>query len=131
MKRLKTVLLLAFFCPEMQAQTPGEMAAAQPPSHFKKAAFPGGEAMLAGFFQENLRYPSLALENGLEEEVGLRLSLLENGEIGDIKTVEPLSLGCDEEARRLVLALPPWRPATLGGKPVPSKVYLKIRFRLR
>lgn len=87
--------------------------------------------MLTGFFQDNLRYPSLALENGVEGEVGLRLTLLENGEIGNIKVVNSLGFGCDEEAVRLVLALPSWHPATLGGRPVTSEAYLKIRFRLQ
>lgn len=130
MKKWRLALLLAFFCSAMQAQTPFIFTERQQfPT--EQPTFPGGEAMLTGFFQENLRYPSLAMENGVEGEVGIQLSLLENGEIGNIKVVEHLGLGCDEEAVRLVLALPSWHPATLEGKPVPSETYLKIRFRLQ
>ena len=38
---------------------------------------------------------------------------------------------CDEEALRVVKAMPQWKPATFKGKPVRSKYVMPINFKLQ
>ena len=50
-------------------------------------AFPGGEEAMNKYISENLQYPALAKENGVEGIVNVAFTVKSDGSIGSIKIV--------------------------------------------
>ncbi|MGV3504380.1 MAG: energy transducer TonB [Adhaeribacter sp.] len=92
------------------------------------ASFPGGEGELRKFIRANLKYPPNALRNGLDGTVLVQFVVDRNGKIWDPKVANPLGLGTDEEALRVVKLLPDFKPALKDGQPVEYRYTLPFRF---
>lgn len=94
--------------------------------------FPGGEAALSKFLKDNMRYPTVAAENGIQGIVSVTFVVSRTGEISDFKI---LSLkkggGLEEEALRVVKKMPKWRPGKQNGTTVPVLFNLPVNFRLQ
>ncbi len=84
-----------------------------------------------GFIRENLRYPQLALEQGVRGQVIVSFKVNEEGLISDEKVLRDIGVGCGTEALRVLRAMPDWEPATKGGEQVSVKMALPIRFNLK
>jgi len=83
------------------------------------------------YVSENLRYPDAAIENGVEGRVIVRLLIDETGHVVDPQIAsQRLGVGCDEEALRVVKAMPLWKPATYKHRPVRYVYELPVEFRL-
>nr|MBP7156951.1 energy transducer TonB [Flavobacteriales bacterium] len=54
-----------------------------------------------------------------------------DGKISEAKVLRGIGGGCDEEALRVVRAMPTWKPGKQRGKPVTVQYNLPIRFTLR
>jgi protein TonB len=54
-----------------------------------------------------------------------------DGKIRDAKVLRGIGGGCDEEAIRVVKAMPAWKPGKQRGKPVTVQYNLPIRFTLK
>lgn len=94
------------------------------------AAFPGGGEELAKFIQTRLEYPLQAREMGTEGNVIVRFCVSKNGEITNIRILQGLGFGCDEEVKRVLEAMPDWTPAVKAGTPVDTFVIMPVQFRL-
>ncbi len=96
------------------------------------ASFPGGQEALDQFLVENVRYPAIAQENGIEGTVTVNFTVNADGSIAAVKIVRPLDPDLEAEARRVVTKMPSWTPATDdSGRPVTSTVTLPVKFRLK
>lgn len=93
--------------------------------------FPGGNNALFKFLGDNLRYPPQAVEMDIEGMVVVQFVINKKGDINDIKIIKPLGGGCDEEAVRIVNAMPKWKPGKQRGKSVSVRFNLPVRFVLR
>jgi len=94
-------------------------------------SFPGGEEELLKFMAENTKYPPLARENGLQGNVFITFVVDERGRIDKVKVLRGIGGGCDEEAIRVVKAMPQWKPGKQRGMPVRVQYNLPFRFTLR
>lgn len=94
------------------------------------AFFPGEELALSTYLDDQIKYPALAENNGLEGEVEVAFFVLADGQIMRPKITAPLGMGCDEEVLRVINEMPRWNAAFADGKSVASRVKLKVRFRL-
>ena len=93
--------------------------------------FPGGQIGLMRFIGENLNYPPLAQENGIEGTVVLRFIIDETGAMSDIRIIRDIGGGCGNEAVRLIKSMPEnWQPGKQRGKPVRVYYTLPMRFKL-
>lgn len=92
------------------------------------ASFPGGTTELANYLQKNLQYPAPATRANVSGNVILSLVVTEKGKLEDITVSKGIGFGCDEEAVRIVKAMPDWEPATKSGKKVRTKVNLPVKF---
>ena len=93
--------------------------------------FPGGQAAMMKYFAENIKYPAAARAAGKEGKAFVQFVVKMDGSITDAeiqKTSGDASL--DEEAVRVVSAMPKWTPGTLDGKPVNVKFVLPVVFEL-
>jgi protein TonB len=94
----------------------------------EKAEFPGGEAALKLFLNNNLKYPKQAQEDGITGTVIITFIVNTDGSIVDIKAPRKLPGGCTEEAIRVVGSMPKWKPAKHNGRNVRLKMSLPIKF---
>ena len=96
----------------------------------KMPSFPGGEDALLAYIKENLKYPFIASENGVQGRVIIFFTVEIDGSLSNIEVGKSVDPAIDREAIRLVKAMPKWIPGTQDGKPVPVKYQLPIIFRL-
>lgn len=93
--------------------------------------FPGGTESLRNYLVKNLRYPEKAKKEGIEGRVVVRFTVTEDGSIVNVEVSQSLGGGCDEEAVRVVKAMPYWKPAIKDGKPAAGQYALPITFKLK
>ena len=92
--------------------------------------FPGGMAELMKYLQKNTRYPKVCKEQGLQGRVIVQFVVNTDSTISDVKVVKPVNPHFDQEALRVVKAMPKWKPGTQHGKPVRVRFTLPVTFRL-
>lgn len=93
--------------------------------------FPGGEAEMNKFISENLKYPIVAQESGIQGRVTIRFVVTKTGEISDVTVVRGIDPSCDKEAVRVVKSMPKWIPGKQNGLNVPVYFTLPIVFKLK
>ncbi len=92
------------------------------------AEFPGGISAMATFIGKNLKYPRTAVD--AEGKVFVQFVVNIDGSVTDVKVAKGIEPRLDTEALRVVKLLPKWKPATVNGAAVRSKMVLPIRFAL-
>jgi len=93
--------------------------------------FPGGMAALMKYLAENIKYPSLAKESGIQGRVFINFVVEPDGAISNVKVLRGIGGGCDEEAVRVVERMPKWSPGKQRGKPVRVSYNLPVKFTLQ
>ena len=96
----------------------------------KQAEFPGGIQALMQWLSMNVRYPEDAMKNDAQGRVIVKFVVNPDGSISDptvLKSVEP---SLDQEAVRVVMAMPKWEAAENHGQKVASYFNLPISFKL-
>ncbi len=82
------------------------------------------------YLSTNIKYPPKAKEQKTQGKVIVVFTVTEKGEVNDVKIKRGLSEECDNEAMRVVKAMPKWNPAKKDGIAVSSEMYLPITFKL-
>lgn len=91
-------------------------------------SFPGGEEARIRYLQENLRYPQMAREAGIQGTVFVTFVVERDGSVTDVRVLRGIGGGCDEEAVRVVRNMPRWEPGRQRGQPVRVQFNMPIRF---
>jgi protein TonB len=92
--------------------------------------FPGGEAALYAYLQENMTYPRFANEAGISGKVYVTFVVERDGKITDVKLLRGIGGGCDEEALRVIKMMPDWKPGLQRNHPVRVQFILDVKFTL-
>lgn len=92
--------------------------------------FPGGDESRVKFLTENIKYPQMAKESGIQGTVFVTFVIDEKGRVADVKVLRGIGGGCDEEAIRVVKMMPPWNAGKQSGKPVRVQFNMPIKFTL-
>jgi len=93
--------------------------------------FPGGDAALMQYLSQNMVYPKIAQENGIEGKVIVGFTVGVDGSISDVVILRSLDPACDKEAIRIVKSLPKFIPAKQNGVAVAVKYTMPIAFKLQ
>ena len=93
--------------------------------------FPGGEQAMINFVAKNVTYPKEAMEKEISGRVLVGFIVEKDGSITETEVVKGIGGGCDEEAVRVVKAMPKWKPGKQKGKPVRVHFLLPITFKLQ
>lgn len=96
----------------------------------EKPTFPGGESAMKSFLRSNIKYPIVAQENGEQGCVFVQFIIEKDGSISDVKISRSDAPSLDEEAMRVIKAMPKWNPGKLNGIPVRVKNEVPVVFRL-
>ncbi|MEL6142786.1 MAG: energy transducer TonB [Bacteroidota bacterium] len=153
MKTLKTCLsflLFAFFCQQLTAQSSSPQLAvldtitenrapqiistpAVLPAYLadRKAKLPRRYGNIKTWLPNQLKYPQLAREYGIEGRVVIRCIISAKGKVTEAKVVKGIGFGCDEAAVTALEEGPKWSPARLNGKAVATVCYVPVDFSLQ
>lgn len=96
----------------------------------QQPAFPGGMDGLRNFLSKNLNYPRQAAAAGVSGRVYISFVVNADGSLTDVEVLKGIGFGCDEEARRVIKAMPRWQPGRQSGRAVRVKFNLPISFSL-
>jgi protein TonB len=91
-------------------------------------SFPGGDAAMMKFIGENIKYPPLANDRGIQGRVFVSFIVGRDGSITDVKVAQSVDPMLDAEAVRVVKLMPIWKPGEHRGKPVRFSQSLPINF---
>ncbi len=97
----------------------------------EQPGYPGGEEARIKFLQDNIKYPEEAKELGIQGKVFVTFVVEVDGSITDVRVLRGIGGGCDEEAIRVVKAMPKWVPGKQRGVPVRVQFNLPIKFTLQ
>jgi len=90
--------------------------------------FPGGESGLMDFLRDNIKYPAYAREKNIQGTVFVRFVIQKDGKVSLVRVLKGAGGGLDEEAIRVIKAMPNWKPGIKDGKPVNIIYNIPIRF---
>jgi protein TonB len=93
--------------------------------------FPGGQNALNKYLSENIKYPQMAKESGIQGRVFVTFVVEKDGRVTDVRILRGIGGGCDEEAIRVVQNMPRWTPGKQRGKPVRVQFNLPVKFTLQ
>jgi protein TonB len=94
-------------------------------------SFPGGEEARIRFLQENIEYPQMARESGIQGTVYMTFVVEPSGSVSAVRVLRGIGGGCDEEAVRVIQKMPKWNPGKQRGKPVRVQFTMPIKFTLQ
>lgn len=94
--------------------------------------FPGGQQALFKYLNENVKYPVIAQENGIQGRVICQFVVNKDGSIVDVEVVRSGGdASLDKEAIRVIKSMPKWKPGKQRGKPVRVKYTVPVNFKLQ
>ena len=82
------------------------------------------------FIAQNLRYPVIARENGVEGNVVVEFIIDKTGAVTKAKILKDVGAGCGEEALRVVGLMPKWMPGVQRGRQVSVALRLPVKFKI-
>jgi len=92
--------------------------------------FPGGIPALMEFLSQNIKYPESAKNEHIQGRVFISFVISDEGIVKDINILKGLHVDMDNEAVRVVRAMPKWKPGVHEGKNVNVLFNLPIHFKL-
>lgn len=92
-------------------------------------AFPGES--VPKYIAKNIKYPVIAMENGVEGTVYVSFVIDQQGKVTDAEVVKSVDARLDKEALRVINGMPDWKPGKQRGKPVAVQFTVPIEFTLQ
>lgn len=92
--------------------------------------FPGGMQAMMKYLSTNVKYPLEAQKKGVSGRVIIQFVVMEDGTLGQEKVVRGVDPLLDEEALRVVKAMPKWTPGVADGKTVKVRFTIPVMFSL-
>lgn len=98
----------------------------------EKPKFRGGEATeFTKWVYDNIVYPEIAKENGVQGRVMLQFTIETDGRVSKVTVLRGVDSSLDKEAVRVVSSSPKWTPGKQRNKPVRVRYTFPIIFQLR
>ncbi len=92
---------------------------------------PAGMQELMVYLGKNIKYPTIAQENGTQGRVIIQFVVERDGTISDVRVARGVDPYLDKEAVRVVKSMPKWIPGKQNGKAVRVKFTVPVMFRLQ
>ena len=92
--------------------------------------FPGGMQALMQYLAKSIKYPVQAQEAGTQGRVIVQFIVNKDGGVTDVAVARSVDASLDDEAIRIVKAMPTWTPGLQKGEPVNVKFTLPVMFKL-
>ena len=82
------------------------------------------------YIANNLKYPDIAAENGIQGKVFVAFVVEPDGSISNVRVVRGIDPSLDKEAIRVIKSSPKWIPGMQRGKPVRVSFSFPVHFSL-
>ena len=92
--------------------------------------FVDGHIALFEYISNNIKYPVVAEENGVQGRVIVSFIVECDGSVTNAKIVKSVDPSLDKEALRVVNSMPRWTPGRQNGKPVRVNYIIPVTFKL-
>ena len=92
--------------------------------------FPGGVEAMMKYVGENVKYPEEAKDKEIQGRVFVSFIVEKDGSVSNVEVKRGIGGGCDEEAVRVIKAMPKWKPGKQEGKPVRVSYMMPLNFKL-
>jgi len=124
-KKLITLLTVMLACISLNAQvTTFDDTCTCPPQ------FPGGDAELIQFLNENIQYPRQAARDKIEGKVVVQFMVKKTGKIDKVKVLRSVRKDLDKEAVRVIKMMPDFIPGKQNGETVDMLYTVPVAFKL-
>jgi len=90
--------------------------------------FPTGDAARIRYINRSLKYPKKAKDAEIKGTVIMRFVVEKDSTITNVEVERGRHKLLDEEATRLIEAMPKWSPGMINGVPVRTRVKMPIKF---
>ena len=90
-----------------------------------------GLSALYDYFESTLEYPIDALSDSVQGSVIIQFTINKEGLPQDIVVEKPLGELFDKQAISVIENMPKWKPATINGNPVNSKINVPLHFNFK
>ena len=97
----------------------------------QKPSFPGGDGALMSWLSQNIKYPSIAAEIGVQGRVIVQFVVEKDGSITDVKIAKSVDPSLDKEAARVIKSMPHWIAGRQNGSPVRVRFTVPVTFKLQ
>jgi len=118
-----------------------EIAQPEPPKHEEEnkvfdvveqmPSFPGGMPALMKWLSDNMKYPPIAAENGVQGRVIVQFVVEKDGSVTDVHVARSVDPSLDKEAVHVVKVMPKWIPGKQNGSAVRVKYTVPVLFKLQ
>lgn len=134
MKQKLFFIMFALFATHVMGYAQGASTTAQTETREESIErypeFPGGMGEMMKYLSENIKYPKICQDQGVQGRVIIQFVVDTDGSITDIQVVNPINPYLDMEAVRVVNSMPKWIPGMREGKNVRVRYTLPIEFNL-
>ncbi len=121
--------LISLFTISLQAQTKTTYKG-QPvysnPDVFPE--FPGGKQAMNSYLEMKTIRPQKSIDEKVTGIVNVEFIVTIYGKVVEAKVTKGIGAGCDEEALRVVLAMPQWSTGTKGSEKVHVRLSVPVKF---
>ena len=83
------------------------------------------------YLSQNIKYPVMAQENGIQGRVIVQFVVNSDGSIVDPVVVRSVDPSLDREALRVIQSMPKWKPGQQRGKAVRVRYTVPVTFKLQ
>jgi len=98
--------------------------------NMEPAVFPGGEKEYMRFLADNIKYPVIAQENGIQGLVGAVYNIDAKGKVTFVRIENGVDPSLEKEVKRVIEMMPDWIPAKLNGEATSMTTNVQFLFRL-
>lgn len=93
--------------------------------------YPGGSDAMMKYLVDNVRYPVIAQENGIQGRVVCDFTVMKDGRIGNVGIIQGVDPSLETEVKRIINSMPQWEPGKQRGEAVNVRVIFPVVFRLQ
>ena len=92
--------------------------------------FPGGEKAMMEWLSQNILYPKEAVDGKIEGRVMISFVIEKDGSVSNAKVIRGIDESLDNEALRVVNAMPNWKPGMQDDQPARARFTIPVSFKL-
>ena len=123
------LLVFSFSAHAQKRKMPPKPSSSQVYDSVAQPAVPlGGTEKYAQFLADHQKYPTSAMEKGIQGTVRVSFVVEKTGTVNEVKVETPLAPALDAEAIRLIKSGPKWTPAKHRNQVVRQRVVVPVSF---
>ncbi|HIA11552.1 MAG TPA: TonB family protein [Flavobacteriales bacterium] len=97
----------------------------------ERPRYEGGDQQMIQYLVDNIRYPDSAKAQQIEGTIIVQFKVEADSSVTNVRSLNDIGGGLDEEAVRVVQSMPDWIPARRRGKAVTETYNLPVQFKLK